>query len=391
MEKIEEKFREIDKLFDKLSAKNKVQLENAQIKPIHAKYPFAQNGICAFIAPMGSGKSYNYMKLAAQQEVLNDEPFFELIVICSTSAKFDQTVQTFLPSIKKSKIVSVKDTELLDWLNKYMRRILKYNSINEYINTNCKNINEELMRLIMKHNLANKKPKVMKYIINKLMKYNWRTFPHRCLLILDDFANHALLRSKETDLSRLLKKLRHFHINVMICVQTVKSIPKDIKLTLSDIVLFPGISQYDFEDLIKESPASAFDFKKLWDEYNKLKDPHATFTIQTAKSGDQRAILTRKIQAMRTKKYIGAYMAELNRVDAIVFTGGNGENNACERTLCASDMECLGVKLDEKLNENGSRKESLISAPDSKVKVFVIPTDEEYEIAKETMEVVSKC
>lgn len=113
--------------------------------------------------------------------------------------------------------------------------------------------------------------------------------------------------------------------------------------------------------------------------------------IQTAKGGDQRAILTRKIQAMRTKKYIGAYMAELNRVDAIVFTGGNGENNACERTLCASDMECLGVKLDEKLNENGSRKESLISAPDSKVKVFVIPTDEEYEIAKETMEVVSKC
>ena len=222
MEKIEEKFREIDKLFDKLSAKNKVQLENAQIKPIHAKYPFAQNGICAFIAPMGSGKSYNYMKLAAQQEVLNDEPFFELIVICSTSAKFDQTVQTFLPSIKKSKIVSVKDTELLDWLNKYMRRILKYNSINEYINTNCKNINEELMRLIMKHNLANKKPKVMKYIINKLMKYNWRTFPHRCLLILDDFANHALLRSKETDLSRLLKKLRHFHINVMICVQVEK-------------------------------------------------------------------------------------------------------------------------------------------------------------------------
>ena len=201
MEKIEEKFREIDKLFDKLSAKNKVQLENAQIKPIHAKYPFAQNGICAFIAPMGSGKSYNYMKLAAQQEVLNDEPFFELIVICSTSAKFGQTVQTFLPSIKKSKIVSVKDTELLDWLNKYMRRILKYNSINEYINTNCKNINDELMRLIMKHNLANKKPKVMKYIINKLMKYNWRTFPHRCLLILDDFANHALLRSKETDLS----------------------------------------------------------------------------------------------------------------------------------------------------------------------------------------------
>ena len=273
---IDEKFKEIDKLFDKLSEKNKIQLENAQIKPIHNKFPFAQNGICAFIAPMGSGKSYNYMKLAAKQEVLYDEPFFELVVICSTSAKFDQTVLTFLPSIKKSKIVSVKDTELLDWLNKYMRRILKYNSMIEYINSDCKNINEELNRLIMKHNLS---MKLMKYIVNKLCKYKWRTFPHRCLLILDDFANHALLRSKETDLSRLLKKLRHFHINVMICVQTVKSISKDIKRTLSDIVLFPGISQYDFEDLIKESPASSFDFKKLWEEYNKLKDFHATFTI----------------------------------------------------------------------------------------------------------------
>ena len=273
---IDEKFKEIDKLFDKLSEKNKIQLENAQIKPIHNKFPFAQNGICAFIAPMGSGKSYNYMKLAAKQEVLYDEPFFELVVICSTSAKFDQTVLTFLPSIKKSKIVSVKDTELLDYLNKYMTRILKYNSLIEYINSDCKNINEELNRLIMKHNLS---MKLMKYIVNKLCKYKWRTFPHRCLLILDDFANHALLRSKETDLSRLLKKLRHFHINVMICVQTVKSISKDIKRTLSDIVLFPGISQYDFEDLIKESPASSFDFKKLWEEYNKLKDFHATFTI----------------------------------------------------------------------------------------------------------------
>ena len=50
----------------------------------------------------------------------------------------------------------------------------------------------------------------MRYIVNKLSKYQWKTYPHRCLLILDDFASHPLLRSKETDLSRLLKKLRHF-------------------------------------------------------------------------------------------------------------------------------------------------------------------------------------
>ena len=100
---VDQKFREIDKLFDKFSEKNHEQLSNAEIKPIHEKYPFAQNGICAFIAPMGSGKSYNYMKLSAKQEVLFAEPFFELIVICSTSANFDQTVKTFSPAIKKSK------------------------------------------------------------------------------------------------------------------------------------------------------------------------------------------------------------------------------------------------------------------------------------------------
>ena len=113
--------------------------------------------------------------------------------------------------------------------------------------------------------------------------------------------------------------------------------------------------------------------------------------IRVAKSGNERAMLTRKIQTNRTKKYIGSYMAELNRVDAIVFSGGNGENNACERAMTLDNMDCLGIVLDEKLNEAGSGKEALISSDSSKVKVFVIPTDEEYEIARETLEVVGKC
>lgn len=78
---------------------------------------------------------------------------FELIVICSTSANFDQTVKTFSPAIQKSKLIAVKDTELLDWLNKYMKRILKYNAINEYVNSDCKVINDELRRLINKKRL----------------------------------------------------------------------------------------------------------------------------------------------------------------------------------------------------------------------------------------------
>lgn len=112
--------------------------------------------------------------------------------------------------------------------------------------------------------------------------------------------------------------------------------------------------------------------------------------IVAANSGDERAILTRKIQTNRTKKYIGAYMAELNRVDAIVFTGGVGENNYCERLMTISDMEYLGVKIDEDLNFAGSSKESKISSDESKIPVFVIPTDEEFEIAKQTKYIISE-
>ena len=277
--RIDKAFDEIENNFRKISEKNKKELEAALIKPIHEKYPYAQNGICAFIASMGSGKSYNYLKAIAKQEVLYpDQPFYELVVICSTSAKFDKTVETYKPLIKKSKLVCVKDSDLIFWLNKYMRRILKYNSIINFVNNGCKNPNEEMERLFEKRRLV-KKDKQIKYITDKLVKYDWATYPHRCLLVLDDFANHPLLRSKETEMCRLLKKLRHFNINVIICVQTVKSIPKDIKRTLSDIILFPGIGEEDFMDLMKESPAGMFDKKRLWCEYKKITDPQAMFAI----------------------------------------------------------------------------------------------------------------
>ena len=285
---IDRAFNEIEQNFSRLEQKHKKELDAALIKPIHDKYLFAQNGITALIATMGSGKSYNYIKSVCKQEVIFDEPFYELVVICSTSSKFDKTVETYKELIKKSKLVCVKDSDLLSWLNKYMRRILKYNAINDFVQSYFKKIPEELDRLFKKHGLAaldeenlnpKKKTKRLKYITEKLVKYQWKTVPHRCLLILDDFASHPLLRSKETEMSRLLKKLRHFNINVIICVQTCKSIPKDIKRILSDIILFPGIGLDDFKDLMKESPASMFDIKTLWNEYNALESQHDMFTI----------------------------------------------------------------------------------------------------------------
>ena len=275
---LDREFEEIDKSFDKIMKEQKQELENAKIKPIHDKLPFAQNGITGLIAPPGSGKTFTYLKLICQQEVLDKDPFFELVVICSTSSKFDKTVESFKEAIKKSKLVCVKDSDLLSWLNKYMRRILKYNSIINFINSGLKEKNEEIERIEMKHRFKNKN-KEIEYLGKKLNKYNWKTYPHRCLLIFDDFASHPLIRSKETEMSRLLKKLRHFNINVMICVQTAKSLSKDIKRICTDFILFPGISEDDFMELMKESMAGKFNRKELWNEYHKMTNQHDSFRI----------------------------------------------------------------------------------------------------------------
>ena len=286
---IDEAFRKIDEQFDKISRLNADELGYSQLKPIHDKLPYAQNGITAMIAPVGSGKNYNYLKIMSKQEVLYDEPFFELIVISSTSSKFDRTVSTFKDIIKKSKIVPVKDVDLLDYLNEYMRRIFIYNAIMKFVLSglpwNKLENYEDLLELLRKHVgiYSFKTPKTiekgLKWICGVLKEYQWVSYPHRMLLILDDFASHPLLRSKETEMSRLLKKLRHFNINVIICVQTVKSIPKDLKRGLSDIILFPGISEYDFKDLLKEINMNFISHDVLWDTYKKIDNRHTTIAL----------------------------------------------------------------------------------------------------------------
>ncbi|MBO5147583.1 MAG: acetate kinase [Clostridia bacterium] len=102
-----------------------------------------------------------------------------------------------------------------------------------------------------------------------------------------------------------------------------------------------------------------------------------------AKEGNERAKLALDIFAYRVKSYIGQYAAVMNGVDAIVFTAGIGENDIATRLACASGLEYLGVTVDaEKNNVRGGEVE--ISADGSKVKVFVISTNEELAIARET-------
>ena len=107
-----------------------------------------------------------------------------------------------------------------------------------------------------------------------------------------------------------------------------------------------------------------------------------------AAAGEPRAVLAENMYFYRIKKYIGAYAAAMGGVDVIVFTGGVGENQANARSGACEGLEYMGVKVD--LEKNKTRGvEAIISADDSKVKVVVIPTDEELMIASDTMDILS--
>ena len=104
--------------------------------------------------------------------------------------------------------------------------------------------------------------------------------------------------------------------------------------------------------------------------------------------GEERAQLAENMYLYRIKKYIGAYAAALGGVDIIVFTGGVGENQATCRAGVCQGLEYMGVKIDEPYNATIRGKETIISTADSKVKVVVIPTDEEFMIASDTMTIL---
>lgn len=102
------------------------------------------------------------------------------------------------------------------------------------------------------------------------------------------------------------------------------------------------------------------------------------------KAGNQRANLAREMFIYRVKKYIGAYAAAMNGIDILVFTGGIGENDAFIRGEVVKGLSFLGMTLDEPKNAGSRGEEIVISTPDSKVTVCVIPTDEELMIASDT-------
>lgn len=123
-------------------------------------------------------------------------------------------------------------------------------------------------------------------------------------------------------------------------------------------------------------------------KYSDMRDIDAA-----ADAGDADAALARDMLIYGIRKYIGSYAAAMNGVDIIAFTAGIGENNAALRRRVMEGFDFLGIHVDEKLNSEityPNVRECVISTPESKVTVCVIPTNEEITIARDTLELVSK-
>lgn len=113
--------------------------------------------------------------------------------------------------------------------------------------------------------------------------------------------------------------------------------------------------------------------------------------LRAADQGNHRALLALKAFCYRVRKYIGAYVASLGGLDAVIFTGGIGQGSAVVRAFALQGLECMGITLDDKRNNEARGNDvSVISTDDSKVSVLVIPTDEERMMAREALRTLSR-
>lgn len=262
---------DVNKVINEVINRNKSELNMALIEPISPKWKFSSNGIYLFIGKPGSGKTYYLLKHIMMSEKLFDKPYYNRIIFCSTSAGLDKTVLAFSSKLK-TPISYVNDEELMPFLRKHIKTKKKYYALYRYVMNNFKKPEDEVKRIIEKKGLTTKKKQV-EYIAKKFNKYGTTRYPLNCLVVLDDMASHPLLQRKESELSRLMTKCRHYNLTFIIAVQTPKFILKNLKRMCTDVVLYKGCGEEDFKNLMKEV-SHPWKINDLWEDYRKLENNH---------------------------------------------------------------------------------------------------------------------
>ena len=247
----------------------------ALIKPLSEEYPFSSNGIYFLIGKMGAGKSYFIWRHIMITERLFKKPYYSKIIFCSTSGKLDKTAEVLSKNVK-TPITHIKESELMDYLNRHLRRKLKYYAMVKHVLSRMKEANEEMARLINKHSLEDIEDRIV-YIANKLMQYQTSSYPYNTLLILDDAAASPLLKNGNSELCRLLTKTRHYNLTCIIAVQTLRFVHLNVKRLATDIIMYSGFSKEDFTSMLKQTPNNLDEH--IVDEYLQHTDIHDRFVL----------------------------------------------------------------------------------------------------------------
>jgi hypothetical protein len=249
---------------------------DALIVPITKNYPFSSNGVYFFVGRMGTGKTYEIWRHIFTTELMSAKPYYSLTIFCSTSSSLDKTTEA-LSSRMKGKIVFISESELISYLEKHLRWKMKYYAIVKFVMSRFKNANDEMLRIIAKHNLTNKR-EVLNYISTKLAKYDTTDYPYRTLLVLDDFAGSPLLKKVDSKLARILTKTRHYNLTCIIIAQTCRFISLNIRRLATDAIIFSKFSEYDFTKILQQFPNN-LDYKDAYQQYRQLTSPHSRLVM----------------------------------------------------------------------------------------------------------------
>ena len=276
---------DVDSIMTKQIKKNQDVINNGKIEPLTDDYQFCTNGVYFLCSHMGGGKTYFIMKHIMITERLFRQPYYDTIIFTSTSGTLDKTVSSMQPQIQ-TPINYVQDIELMPYLIKHLNNKMKFYAVMEFINSNGEEVNDIMKHIIEKYKLfkiyKGKKiydiKRIIMYCKAKMQKYGFDNYPSNTLLILDDFAGHDLIKKVDSPLAKIMTKVRHYHLTVIIACQTWRFINLNLKRLCSDIVIGVGFSMEDFQKMIQQTP-SGQNWKQLWEQYKDLPNKHSKLII----------------------------------------------------------------------------------------------------------------
>ncbi len=268
--------RKTEDLIKETLRKNQREIEGALIKPLSKDYPFSTNGIYFLIGKPGSGKSYFIWKHIMITERLFQKPYYQKIIYCSTSGKFDKTGETLCKNVN-TPIVYLSEDQLMDYLKRHLKRKMKYYAMVKHVMSRMKETSEEMERIINKHSLQDLNDRII-YIAHKLEKYQTNEYPYNTLLILDDIAGSDLVIHSNSEFLRLITKTRHYNLTVILAFQTIRFVHMNAKRLATDIVCYSGFSEEDFTSLLQQTNNN-LNTKEMVRQYLHHREPHDKFIM----------------------------------------------------------------------------------------------------------------